>query len=237
MRFVLILFGLLIIAAVSVMNAAETTKILIITGGHDFERPEFFDMFAKMDDIEFTSAEHPAANNIYATAALDNYDVLVYYDMNQGISDEQKTAFLNMVDKGKGLVFLHHSLASYQGWDEYMQIQGGRYHLDPEDAAKKSTYKHDIDMNVTVLDADHPVTKGVSDFTIFDEVYGNFEVLPQVHHLLGTDHPESGKIIGWAQDVGASKSVYLQLGHDRHAYANENYQKLVKQAILWTAGK
>ncbi len=231
------LFFLVLLISLGVSSASQPIKILIITGGHDFERPEFFDMFKSMDGIEFTSVEHPTANSIYATPSLADYDVLVYYDMNQDISDDQKAAFLQMVEHGKGLVFLHHSLASYQLWEKYLRIQGGRYHLEPEDESKKSTYRHDVDMNVSVLDAEHPVTRGISDFTIHDEVYGNFEVLPQVHPLLGTDHPESGAIIGWANDLGASKSIYLQLGHDRHAYANPNFQTLVKQAILWTAGR
>lgn len=31
--------------------------------------------------------------------------------------------------EGKGLVALHHCLASFQDWDEYPKIIGGRYHL------------------------------------------------------------------------------------------------------------
>ena len=45
-------------------------------------------MFDSMTDIEFTSVEHPAANNIYAAKALDDYDVMVFYDSNQEISEE-----------------------------------------------------------------------------------------------------------------------------------------------------
>ena len=231
------IFAVLILTLAVTGQIPQKTKILIITGGHEFEREFFFNMFAAMPDIEFTSAEHPAANNIYAAEALENYDVLVYYDMNQDISEEQKKAFLQMVEKGKGLVFLHHSLASYQDWPEYMHIQGGRYHLDPQDTSKKSTYKHDVQMDVKVLDPDHPVTKGIADFTIHDEVYENFEVLPTVHPLLKTDHPESGEIIGWAQQTGKTKSVTIQLGHDHFAYENENFSRLVYQAIRWGAGK
>lgn len=224
---------LLIGAAIAL--GSQKMKILIITGGHDFERDQFFAMFDSMSDIEFTSVEHPGANDIYATSSLQTYDALVYYDMNQEISEEQKRAFLTMVEKGKGLVFLHHSLASYQTWDEYKQIQGGRYNENPEDAAKKSTYKHDVTMNVYILDRDHPVTQGLSDFEIYDEVYGNFEVSADVHPLLKTDHPQSGEIIGWAHAHGASKIVYLQPGHDHHAYENENYRALVRRAIRWVA--
>ncbi|MBN1480365.1 ThuA domain-containing protein [candidate division KSB1 bacterium] len=229
-----------IMAAFLLLTEAQSlskTKILIITGGHDFEREPFFNMFSKMHNIEFTSVEHPAANSIYTTTALDHIDVLVYYDMVQDISEAEKKAFLDMVNKGKGLVFLHHSLASYQSWSDFLKIQGGRYHLEPADASLKSSYKHDVEINVSIIDRDHPVTKGISDFRIHDEVYGNFEVLPTVHPLLKTNHPESNEIIGWANVVGPSKIVYVQLGHDHFAYQNENYRQLVHQAIKWVAGQ
>ncbi len=231
-----VLIGLLFCFALVVVAFAQSTqpKILIITGGHDFERESFFDMFADMN-VEYSSVEHPQANLIYGTSDLETYDVLVYYDMNQEISEGQKQAFLNTVKQGKGLVFLHHSLASYQKWDEFLQIQGGRYHLNPEEARQKSTYRHDVQMDVHIVDPSHPVTQGLSDFTIHDEVYGNFEVLPGVTPLLTTDHPESGDTIAWAHTYGNSKIVYIQLGHDHFAYENENFQKLVEQAILWAS--
>jgi type 1 glutamine amidotransferase len=31
--------------------------------------------------------------------------------------------------------------------------------------------------------------------------------------------------------------VYIQLGHDRNAHLNPIYKKLVRNAILWSAGK
>ena len=213
----------------------QNIKILIVTGGHEFEREPFFCMFESMDGIEFTSVEQPEANNIYATTMLDDYDVIVYYDMTQEISEEQKKAFLSMLEKGKGLVFLHHSLVSYQSWEEFEKIQGGRYLLNQQDESKNSTYRHDIEMNVIVLDHQHPVTKGIKNFKILDEVYGNYLVLPNVTPLLKTDHPESGEIIGWANKYGAAKIVFLQMGHDHHAYENENYKTLVLQAIKWAA--
>jgi hypothetical protein len=129
-------------------------------------------------------------------------------------------------------VFLHHSLVSYQEWDEFENIIGGRYFLSGLEQ-DSSTYRHDVDIPVRVIHKDHPVTKGIDDFMIHDEVYGNFKVLPGVQALLSTTHPESGKIIGWTNIYGNSRIVYLQLGHDHYAYENPNYRRLLKQAITW----
>ena len=223
-----------LIFAVNVL-AADNTKVLVITGGHDFEQQPFYDMFSSLAGVSWDSLSHPRANAVYGNA--DDFDVLVFYDMNQEATAAQKQAFLNMVKKGKGLVFLHHSLASYQNWDDFMQILGGRYWLKPADKSKASTYEHNMDIPVEIVDADHPVTRGMKDFVIHDEVYGNFEVLPRVTPLLRTNHPKSGDIIGWTNSSGASRIVYLQLGHDHQAYENENYRTLVRNAILWTAAK
>lgn len=226
---------LTVIGVVALAQQTESTSVLIVTGGHEFEREAFFNMFTAMPNVEYHHMEHPQANEIYASPELEKYDVLVYYDMNQDISESQKQAFLDMVQQGKGLVFLHHSLASYQEWDAYLDIQGGRYHLEPEDKSRKSTYKHDVQIDVNVVDSSHPVTRGLQDFTIHDEVYGNFQVLPTVQPLLKTDHPESGDTLAWAHTYGNSNIVYIQLGHDHHAYENAKYQRLVRQAIQWAA--
>jgi len=34
-----------------------------------------------------------------------------------------------------------------------------------------------------------------------------------------------------------ARVVYIQLGHDRRTHLMPGYQKLVRNAILWTAGK
>lgn len=151
-------------------QAKDLQRILIITGGHDFEREAFFEIFEKMPAID------------------------------------------------------------YQEWEEFEHIIGGRY-IQSEQGG--STYRHDVDIPVQVVDKHHPVTKGLNDFIIHDEVYGNFRVRPGVDPLLKTTHPESGEIVAWTNTYGNSRIVYIQLGHDHHAYKDPNFQKILKQAIDW----
>jgi type 1 glutamine amidotransferase len=37
--------------------------------------------------------------------------------------------------------------------------------------------------------------------------------------------------------VGRRRVVYLQLGYDRNATLNPSWQRLVRNAILWSAGR
>lgn len=214
-----------------------TISVLIVTGGHDFEREAFFAMFDSFEGVTWREAQQPAANDLYTPEAARSYDVLVLYDMNQEISETQKAALLRTLKRGKGLVVLHHALASYQAWEEWRKVVGGRFYIAPTERDGKtipaSTWRHDVDIPVRIADPDHPVTRGLTDFTIHDEVYGGYEVLPRVRPLLTTDHPESGRVLAWANRYGNSRIVTIQLGHGRGAYDNPNYRKLLMQAIQW----
>jgi len=212
-------------------------KILIITGGHDFEEAAFYAMFSSFTDVTYDTISQPAANALLTDgAALKKYDCLVYYDMVQNITDEQKVAWLQLLKNGKGMVFLHHSLVSYQDWPEFRNIIGGKYLLEQEGNNAKSTYRHDVDFNIQVVDKAHPVCKGVADFEIHDEVYGGYLVNNDVTRLLITNHPESTPLVGWCHNYEKSRIVYLQLGHDHFAYENENYRRLVLNSIQWVSG-
>src|SRR5207253_1263263 len=62
------------------------TKVLIITGGHGFEKNPFFAMFQDNPDLTFTNAEHSKTNaSAYDRDDLLTYDAVVLYDMPREI--------------------------------------------------------------------------------------------------------------------------------------------------------
>ena len=231
-RFRLLTLSLFLI--VSVSTSAKNIRILIVTGGHDFEREAFFKMFDSFEGICYTELKHPEANLQLGQIDPKTYDVVVFYDMPRSISEAEKESYHKLLKLGKGLLFLHHSQCSYQEWGEYKTIVGGKYHEEKK-SPQTSTYQHNVKFMVKIADMKHPVTKGIKDFEILDEVYGNTEVLPGVTPLLTTDHPQSSKVIGWAHKKEKSRIVYLQPGHDKNGWFNPNFQKLVKQAIAFVA--
>ncbi len=222
-------------------EATGKIKVLLITGGHGFEKEPFFKVFKDDADITFTAASHADAKtgaSAYERDDLLSYDVVVLYDMPKEISETQKAKFLSLIDRGTGLVVLHHALVSYQHWPEYEKIIGGRY---PEEDGKSGKvteqigYKHDEEVPVVIVAKDHPITAGLKDFTIHDEIYWGFRVGADVKPLITTTHPKSGKPLAWTRTQGKSRIVYLQLGHDHSAYENPNYCSLVTRSIQWTA--
>jgi hypothetical protein len=225
----------------SVVLAGGPIRVLIITGGHDFEREPFFEMFKGEKDITYREVQHPNATKMFRADERSSYDVIVLYDMWETIPDEDGEAALDLLNAGKGVVALHHCIASYSDYPDYERVIGGKFFIKETKEGDKtipaSTYQHDQKLNVHICDLDHPITKGMKDFIIQDEVYGGFRVLEGVHRLLETDHPLSGKTIGWCHTYGPSRIVYIQLGHDHLAYNNPNYRQLVRQAIRWAAGR
>jgi type 1 glutamine amidotransferase len=235
------IFSVVLVFLCCVCSAAEQKKlnVLVITGGHGFDTNEFFRVFSDNAEITFTNAvQSRSSSTAYDRSDLLNYDCIVLYDMVQNITDAQKAKFLSIFDKGVGLVVMHHALVSYQAWPEFERIIGGTY-PEPQDKKGKVTpelgYEHDVDMPVVIVAKDHPVTAGLSNFTLNDEIYWGFRTGSDSKPLITTTHPKSGKPLAWYRTEKKSRVVYLQLGHGPSAFNNSNYRKLVAQSIRWTA--
>ena len=75
-------------------ESAREIRVLVVTGGHDFEQAPFFQVFKDNPDITYQSVEHPNAHAMLKAEAAKGYDVLVLYDMHQEIAEEAKADFL-----------------------------------------------------------------------------------------------------------------------------------------------
>jgi len=219
----------------------EKIKVVVVTGGHGFEREPFLWLFKGHGDIEYVEAQQKDHSEIFEDISKWDYDVIVLYNMTQNISPKRQKNFVGLLKRGVGVVALHHNMGSFQQWDEYRKIIGAKYYLKPVEQAGKmrqaSTYKHDVDIAVQIKDAAHPITRGVSDFVIRDETYKNCGFERDNHVLLSTDHPTSDRSLGWVRKYAKARVCGIQLGHGREAYANPNYRRLVAGAIRWCAGR
>jgi type 1 glutamine amidotransferase len=221
--------------------SAVRARILIVVGGHEFDTVGFVAMFQKMAGIsnEVVSFGQGAEDRLTAQGARD-CDAIVFYDMHQQREPHWR-GMLQLLEQGKGMVFLHHSLWSYDGsWNDYKRIVGGRASSKEKvvpGPSPTSTYKHDEHVHVHVADPSNPITMGLQDFDITDETYNHYWVDPEVHVLLTTNNPTSEHIIAWSHQYEKSRIVYIELGHGPAAYENPSYITLVRGAILWVAGK
>jgi uncharacterized protein len=164
-------------------------RVAVVTRGHPFDAPAFFAVFDSMTGVVWDHVEHPEALRLVEPDRAAAFDVFVMYDM-PGIEFTRSDppvvfasppggyaeAFRALLDRGKGMVFMHHAIAGWPAWEEYAHIIGGRFHYQPATLAgvryPDSGYCHDVTHTVEVLDPTHPICAGIGPtFTITDEVY------------------------------------------------------------------
>ena len=228
-------------AAAGEAGANKAVKAVVLTGGHGFQQEPFLAMLKALDGVEATHVPLKDHSEVFEDVSDWPYDTIVLYNMTQKISEKRRTNFLALLEKGVGLVVLHHAMAAWQEWPEFREIAGGQFILKATtiDGVQygKSGWKEGLDYTVHVADPKHPDTRGVKDFEIHDETYCRYWVSPKAHVILTTDEKTSDKAIGWTHTYKGTLVCYLINGHDGKAYANPNYRRLVANAIRWTAGK
>jgi type 1 glutamine amidotransferase len=209
----------------------DAVRTLVVTGGHDYD-PDFYSVFDD-DGIKAKVDPHPLA---FTYDLRKRADVLVLYDTARELEPRKQKNLQDFVESGKGIVVLHHGICSNVNWPWwYEEVVGGRWLFEAVNG-KKSSYVHDVEIAVKPV-IQHPITKGVGAFGIWDETYKDLWISPKVKVLLETGNPTSDGPVAWIGPYEKARVVYIQLGHDRNANLNPNYQRLVRNAILWAAGK
>jgi len=225
------------------LKEQEKIRVLFIYGGHEFDEPALYGMFDSYADITYDKAEMPNALDLLVPGLEEKYDCLVMYDSYTfPFTTEQTERFKALLRRGIGLVVLHHSVWGFNGWADFANITGCQYFFEDGNVINgvkcvKSTWADGQTMNIRIADKNHPITAGIDDFTMVDEVYGQGYLHPDVHVLWTTDHPKSDKAIAWTWKYGNSPVFTTLQGHDAQAYNNPNFSRTVQQAIQWTANQ
>ena len=144
-----------------------------------------------------------------------------------GITAVMPEDFKKYVEEGHGFVAIHagntsqlpHPMAEFIG-NEFI--------------------RHPAQCDVTVKPTgDHPITAGIEPFTVRDEHYMINVFAPDVDVILeSTSDSEAGtQIAGYTRTFVKGRLCCLTPGHNLSVFENEQYLKLIKQAILWCAGE
>jgi trehalose utilization protein len=169
---------------------------------------------------------------------MGNYDTVLWYNINWNPPKEEEALYKYLVnDIGKtkqGIVLIHHSLLNFQGLDVYTDVCG----LRERSWRSEVKYTQNETVNVHIVNLSHPITCSVSDFIIVDETYNLGEPEePGNEILITTDNKKSMKNLAWTRQYKNSRVFSFASGHDNRVYADENFRKIVYQALCWTAGR
>jgi type 1 glutamine amidotransferase len=90
---------------------------------------------------------------------------------------------------------------------------------------------------VEVVDAEHPVTRGVKSFFVADEQHTPSFDSKKVSLLL-RNRSDQGKagVAGWAYHAGQGRLCHLANGHTLESLEHPMFQRLMRNAVRWCLG-
>ncbi len=214
---------------------ATNIRALIIGGGssHDFKRwflEEDVKTLSAAGNINVKASERPDE----VEELLDGVDVLFLSNNAPFSKTATRKHLLDFADAGKGLLLVHPALwYNWSDWPEYNQVLCGG-----------GSRGHDRygEFEVTVTDPNHPLMRGLpAKFSVSDELYW-FEADPKGTPLkvLATAHsPSKNKTFPMVFIVEHPHAhiVGIALGHDGATHNHPAYQRLLQNAVQWTAAK
>ena len=226
------------------------TLILGGTNNHDCSRSSPFCAKLLNDSRRFLAVvtEDPATT-LQDANYLAQFD-LIFSDYNGPEWPEAaKANFVNAVRGGTGLVILHAADNAFTGWVEYEQMVGLLWRTG---TAHGSFHE----FGVTIVDHDHPITRGVADFSLWDELYHKLVHMHDVPHRVlatGFSSPESGgtgknEPAMVTTQYGAGRVFHMVLGHvwpgdpngeykgaSMITFENPGFQKTLVRGCEWAA--
>ena len=226
----------------------DGTKVLILSGGqraHHGYREQSLYLAGILEDTghyQVTLSEDAA---LLETPAMKKYDVLIVMadrrEPEHKFTLEQQKALLDYVKEGHGYVSIHGADNAPADWlPEWKQMLGGIYsHVGQPDGKAIMGKKY----LVKIADKASPVTAGLDDFELDDELYSNMQMLPEVKPLATIDYKGTTWPVAWTWAYGKGKVFHTSLAHRSFGpgkydpLTNPNLMRLVIQGVDHAAGR
>jgi type 1 glutamine amidotransferase len=181
---------------------------------------------------------------------LSDADTIVVY--SDGSDQDEKNhpllspyrlkAIQRAVDRGAGFVALHYTtfVPREKAGDKFLEWVGGYFDYETGTGANKWFSKIETRDFVVHL-TDHPIAKGVKPFGMKEEFYLNMRFPEDRKGIepVATIDPEKkdwAQVVGWAfERPNGGRGFGYTGGHFHKNFEDPNLQKLLLNAILWTA--
>jgi len=209
-------------------------RVAVVTGGHSYDVPNFHRLFRALDGVEayIQSIDDFSAS---AKAVREAYDVVLFYIMmmptpeNEGLpwyAGQPMTALSELGETEQGIVVLHHALLAYPEWPLWSEIVGI--------ADRRFGYFFAETVSSEIM-GDHPITHGISPWTMIDETYTMASAGEDSRVLLTYDHPHSMKTIAWTRQYHRCRVFCYEAGHDNATWPDPNFREVLRRGVLWAA--
>lgn len=165
------------------------------------------------------SAERMAS---YSLVILTKSNNISSIDHSSWMTDEVQAAFTDYVREGHGLLAIHSGTAGYQQTPLLRSVLGGVFTHHPEQCPVTLEPK-----------AGHPLTDGISSFTLSDEHYHMAMDDPQADIFLVTRSEHGEQPGGWRRTAGAGRVAVLTPGHNLDVWLHPGFQRLLLHSMRW----
>ncbi|CAN5256488.1 hypothetical protein BH23VER1_BH23VER1_08560 [soil metagenome] len=190
------------------------------SGGPHEPKARYRDLCAALgvEGFNFTYTEDLDALSDEGLAPYDA--LLIYANIEQGLTPEREKALLEYVRSGKGFVPVHCASYCFLESPAYTALVGGRF---------KS---HGFEKFWTrIVEPDHPVMKGFTSFETEDETYVHEMHNPEERTVLQLREDEP---FTWVRSEGEGRVFYTAYGHDSRTWDRSGFIDLLKRGILWS---
>jgi len=222
------------------LAAPEPTKIkvLLVTGhdvmpAHDW-RKTTEKARAILEEAGIFDVKLVEDTGIFESSTLGKYDVIVnnfgFWEAPE-LTPAARAGLLKYVEGGKGLVSLHFACSSYQEWPEYKDLIGRIWKKGVGGHGPRGKFV------VNIVKKDHPITAGLSDFEMDDELYAKLtgDAPIEVLASANSDWSKNVEPMVFTRSYGKGRVVQDVLGHDVKAQENPTYKTLLKRCVEWAA--
>jgi type 1 glutamine amidotransferase len=209
-------------------------RALIVQGGWEGHSPlAFAEAYAAMLREEGFAVE--IADTLAPLGGdLEGLSLIVPIWSMGSIAEPQLRGLLDAVAGGVGLAGFHGGAGdAFRAETEYQFMVGGQFVAHP-DGIK--------DYDVTIVDRDSPITRGLADFRVHSEQY--YMHVDPSNHVLATTvfHPETtpwaeGVVmpVAWTRTWGAGRVFYCSIGHAVSELDTPEVAALQRRVMLWAA--
>jgi type 1 glutamine amidotransferase len=154
----------------------------------------------------------------------------------QPLAPASESALEAYIASGRPLILHHGAAASYDDSETFKRLIGINWVWGGDQPTLHSPVG-DYDIKVTV--PSHPVTAGVGDYRLFDELYYDLRTQPSIRPeiLAVADYKDQSlpmiQVFEGGRVDGAGKAVYFANGHDLKAFECPALRKLWTNAVAW----
>ncbi len=240
-RVLTILAAILVVLPALVCQSEETKqpiRTLIITGcdvsAHPWREttPAIRKILEDTKKFEVFVCEDPAI--LESKQALDKYSLIVlnYFNFRvPTISDAAKQNLAAFVSAGKGFVTFHLSSASFAEWDEFHKMEGRWWVMGQSGHGPRGKF------TVNIVDKEHSISKGMSDFETDDELYAKLLGDSPIHVLVSAYSDWSKKVepLAFIFSYGKGRVYHHCFGHDAAAVLHAPVARLLARGAEWAA--